>query len=59
MDYAYQEVAAKVVPNVVSIEAVNEDEIRTIDLDFKNIEFDRKLNFPYKIPKGFKEIVLK
>ena len=59
IDYAYQEVMSKIFPNAVHIEAVNEDGMRTIDLDFKNIEFDRDLNFPYKIPKGFKLMVAK
>jgi len=59
MDYTYQEVAQKVVPNTIAIEAVSEGKQNTIDLEYKNIEFDRPLNFPYKIPKGYKEIVLR
>lgn len=57
MEYAYQNLMAKVAPSSVKIEAVSEDGIRNIDLDFRNVEFDRKLNFPYKIPKGFKSLV--
>ncbi len=59
MKYAYQEVGNKVMPNTVDIEAITDGRVNTIALDYRNIEFDRDLNFPYKIPKGFKEIVLK
>lgn len=58
MEYSYAEVTNKVVPNTVDIEAISDDSTNTIELEYKGFEFDRKLNFPYKIPKGFKEIVL-
>ncbi|MGD1945976.1 MAG: DUF4292 domain-containing protein [Croceivirga sp.] len=57
MQYEYQNVSAKVVPSQVNIEAANAEGVRTIKLNFKNIEFGKKLNFPYKIPKGFKALV--
>ena len=57
MEYSYQMLSEKIAPSLVNIEAVNEHGVRKIDLDFKNIEFNRKLNFPYKIPKGFKALV--
>ncbi len=59
LDYGYQNIDSKVAPSLVNIEAVNEDGVRIIGLDFRNIEFDRRLNFPYKIPKGFKLLVSK
>lgn len=59
LDYGYQNIASKIAPSNVNIEAINEDEVRIIDLDFRNIEFDRKLNFPYRIPKGYKAVVSK
>jgi len=59
MDYGYQNIESKIAPSMVKIEAVNEEGVRSIGLDFRNIEFDRKLNFPYKIPKGFKLVVSK
>lgn len=58
MDYSYQEVTNKVIPNKVDIEAISDDIINKIELEYRGMEFGRKLNFPYKIPKGFKEIVL-
>lgn len=59
LEYGYQNIATKVAPSEVKIAAVNEDGVRNIALDFRNIEFDKKLNFPYKIPKGFKSVVAK
>lgn len=57
MVYGYQNLDQKVAPSSISIQAVNEGYVRNIDLDFRNIEFGRNLNFPYKIPKGYKTIV--
>ncbi len=58
MAYAYQEVTEKILPKSVTIKAMDKEKTNTIDLEYRGVEFDRKLNFPYKIPKGFKEIVL-
>ncbi len=57
MDYAYQDIDGNPTPSVVLIEAANRSERTSIQLDFKNIEFNKALNFPYKIPKGFKSVV--
>lgn len=56
---SYQEINKRVLPNEIAITAVDDTHKNLIDLTFKNVELDRPLNFPYKIPKGFKEIVLK
>ena len=56
MEYNYQNIDERIVPSTVAVEAISEESVRKIDLDFKNLEFGRKLNFPYKIPKGFKSI---
>lgn len=59
MDYSYQKVTDMIIPNTIVIEALNEGKTNSIELQYKSMEFNRKLNFPYKIPKGFEEIVLK
>ncbi len=59
IDYKnYQEIQNKVLPNTIVITAIDKDKTNTIDLEYRNMEFNRTLNFPYKIPKGFDEIVL-
>lgn len=55
----YQKVAQRIIPNDIGIVATQSSEKSNIEITYKNIEFDKPLNFPYKIPKGFKEIVLK
>lgn len=55
----YQKINKWVLPNTVLITAIEENTKNTIDIEYRNIEFDQQLSFPYKIPKGYKEIVLK
>jgi hypothetical protein len=58
MNYQYQDLEQKIVPSIINIEALNKDDKTIIELEYKGMEFGKQLNFPYKIPKGFKEIVL-
>ncbi len=55
----YQQIDKWILPNEIAIAAIDGDLRNTIDIEYRNMEFDRELRFPYKIPKGFKEIVLK
>jgi len=54
----YQEIERKVLPSTIVITAIDQKNTNTIDLEYRNMEFNRSLNFPYKIPNGFEEIVL-
>ena len=56
--YQYQELDSKILPSTIAIEAINKEDKTSIDLEYRSMEFGKQLNFPYKIPKGFKEIVL-
>lgn len=49
----------RVLPQQVGIMAIESMQRTFIDITYKNIEFDRKLNFPYRIPKGYDEILVK
>ena len=55
----YQERDKKIIPNEIGIMAIATLKRTFIDITYKNIEFNRELNFPYRIPKGYDEIVLK
>ena len=55
----YQKIDKWVLPNEILITAKDRDKTNTIGIEYRNIEFDKLLNFPYKIPKGFDEIILK
>lgn len=54
----YQEVAGQVFPKQIIITA-NHDEITTqIDMEFRSVEFNVPVRFPFDIPSGYDEIVL-
>lgn len=55
----YQEIDKRVLPNEIGIMAIDGDKSNSISIEYRNMEFNRSVNFPYKIPNGFKEIVLK
>ncbi|GGG39263.1 hypothetical protein GCM10011414_05760 [Croceivirga lutea] len=57
-NYQYQTVSNKVVPENVKIDAVSGDKNIKVAVDYKNLEFNQELNFPYKVPSGFKKIEL-
>lgn len=59
INYSYQEVEETVIPNQVYILALENGDVNNIALEYKGMELNKELNFPYKIPNGFKEIVLK
>ncbi|MFD0795905.1 DUF4292 domain-containing protein [Maribacter chungangensis] len=54
----YQKVGPTVWPNQIFINAMDGTTENTITLEYRNLELNQKLNFPYTIPRGFKEIVL-
>ncbi len=54
----YQKVNKWILPNEIYIVAIENDNRNTIDIEYRNIEFDESLRFPYRIPEGYKEIVL-
>jgi len=54
----YQEVQNRILPNDIEIVATQRSQRSLIDITYKNIEFNKPIKFPYKIPSGFKEIIL-
>lgn len=53
---SYQEVDGRIVPEQLYIAAIERDERVTIGITYRQVELNRDLNFPYKIPKGFNQI---
>ncbi|MEE9348610.1 MAG: DUF4292 domain-containing protein [Flavobacteriaceae bacterium] len=45
-------------PKQIYVLAKDVKNTNTINIDYKSIEFDRELRFPFKIPSGYKEIKL-
>jgi hypothetical protein len=57
--YTYQDISGNVLPNEVKIVAEEAGELTTIDLSFRNLELNKSMSFPYKVPKGYDKIILK
>ncbi|MGB5190202.1 DUF4292 domain-containing protein [Robiginitalea sp.] len=53
---SYQEVQGQFLPGVVEIDAIEADAKITIGIDYKQVELNKELRFPYKIPKGFNPV---
>ena len=59
IDYKnYQKINKWILPNEIFILATENAQRNTIALEYRNIQFDEPVSFPYKIPKGYEEIVL-
>jgi len=54
----YQNIDNEILPNEIKIKTFSKDKENNIELEFRHIELNGALNFPYTIPKGFKEIEL-
>jgi len=60
IDYKeYQKVERQILPKTIKIIALNEGFETNINMEFKSITLDNELRFPFRIPSGFNEIVIK
>ncbi|EDP70913.1 hypothetical protein FBALC1_00477 [Flavobacteriales bacterium ALC-1] len=60
VDYqSYQEVDKQVLPQNIRIVAVEDRDEVAITMEFKSVALNGEVRFPFKIPKGYKEIVIK
>jgi len=60
IDYLkYQEVNRQIVPENIKIVALDVADQMIIDLEYKSVSLNEDLRFPFKIPSGYNEIVLK
>ena len=55
----YQEVSGQVFPKRVVIKASDNQDITTLEMDFRNIDVDVPLRFPFTMPEGLELIQLK
>ena len=56
--YEYQQVGEVLLPHTLKIVATEGANQTEISIEFKGIELDKSINFPFKIPEGFKEITV-
>jgi outer membrane biogenesis lipoprotein LolB len=60
VDYAsYQEVDKQILPQNIRIIAVDDTDQVAITMEFKSVSLNQDVRFPFKIPSGYKEIVIK
>ena len=54
-----ENISGKILPEDIKIVAEEKGELTTIDLSFRNLELDKSMTFPYKVPNGYDKITLK
>jgi outer membrane biogenesis lipoprotein LolB len=54
----YQKIQGQFLPEVVQIDAIESNQKITIGIDYKQVELNRELRFPFKIPKGYNPVAL-
>jgi outer membrane biogenesis lipoprotein LolB len=60
VDYSsYQEVKNQVLPQNIRIIAQDGSEEVAITMEFKSVSLNGEVRFPFKIPKGYEEIIIK
>jgi outer membrane biogenesis lipoprotein LolB len=60
IDYEdYQEVESQILPQNIRVIAVEAKDETIIDMELKSVTLNENLRFPFKIPSGFDEIVIK
>lgn len=55
----YDEIKGEQFPKKINIRATDSKNLTTINIEYRSVEFNKKLTFPFSIPKGYKEISLK
>ena len=60
VDYkSYQEVKKQILPKDIRIIAVEDSDEVAITMEFKSLTLNEDVRFPFRIPAGYKEIVIK
>ena len=60
VDYSsYQEVKKQILPQNIRIVAVEASDEVAINMEFKSVSLNEEVRFPFKIPSGYKEIVIR
>ncbi len=53
--FKYQKISNEYFPKNIEIEAFQPKETTRVKMEYRNVEFDKKLRFPFKIPAGYKK----
>jgi hypothetical protein len=55
----YREIKGEQFPRNINIRAIDHKNLTTINIEYRSVEFNEELTFPFSIPNGYKEIRLK
>lgn len=55
----YKDIKGEQFPEKINIRATDKENLTTINVEYKSVEFNEQLTFPFEIPSGYKEISLK
>jgi hypothetical protein len=55
----YQKISDEFFPKKINLVAIDKSKRTLLDLEYRSVEFDEKVTFPFEIPSGYKEIELK
>jgi len=55
----YKDIKGEQFPENINIRATDRNNLTTINIEYKSVEFNEELTFPFEIPSGYKEITLK
>lgn len=55
----YERISAEYFPKTISISAIQPKQTTQIEMEFRTIQFDENLRFPFSIPSGYKKITFK
>jgi len=55
----YKDIKGEQFPENINIIATDRNNLTTINIEYKSVEFNEELTFPFEIPSGYKEITLK
>ncbi|MDO4881240.1 MAG: DUF4292 domain-containing protein [Capnocytophaga sp.] len=56
--YQYQEIGEQLMPSFLTLLSKSENQETSIELEYNNIQFNTKQNFPYKVPSGYKLLTI-
>ena len=55
----YKNIKGEQFPENINIRAIDHKKLTTINIEYRSVEFNENLTFPFSIPSGYKEISLK
>ncbi len=55
---AYQKVGNQEFPKKITVKGEQDEKQTLLDIEYKAVEFNAKVSFPFKIPSGYEEVVI-